>query len=78
VVGGAGSVVGGWLAAIVLTALPEVLRGFGETNLRLLVYGVTVLFVLWFLPNGIGGLVDSGAKGLKKLISKKTQRKPRD
>lgn len=78
VVGGAGSVVGGWLAAIVLTALPEMLRGFGETNLRLLVYGVTVLFVLWFLPNGIGGLVDSGAKGLKKLISKKTQRKPRD
>ena len=35
-----------------------VLRVLGEDNLRLLVYGTMVLFVLWFLPSGIGGLID--------------------
>lgn len=73
VVGGAGSVFGGWLAALILTAVPEVLRGLGETNLRLLIYGATVLFVLWFLPNGVGGLVDSGATALKKRFAGKTE-----
>jgi len=58
VVGGAGSATGGFIAALVLTAVPEVLRLFGETNVRLLVYGVMVLFVLWFVPGGIGGLLD--------------------
>lgn len=58
VVGGAGSALGGWVAALALTGLPEVLRGFGETNVRLLVYGTTVLAVLWFLPRGIGGVLE--------------------
>ena len=38
--------------------MPEALRAFGETNVRLLIYGVMVLFVLWFLPGGIGRLLD--------------------
>ena len=59
VVGGAASAGGGWIAALVLTALPEALRGFGETNLRLLIYGATVLCVLWFLPQGVGGVLET-------------------
>lgn len=58
VVGGAGSATGGFIASLFLTAVPELLRSLGETNFRLLVYGVMVLFVLWFLPGGIGGLID--------------------
>jgi len=58
VVGGVGSAMGGLVAALGLTLLPEALRGFGETNVRLLIYGAMVLFVLWFLPSGIGGLLD--------------------
>jgi len=58
VVGGVGSSAGGLVAALVLTIVPEGLRRLGETNLRLLVYGTMVLFVLWFLPRGIGGLIE--------------------
>jgi branched-chain amino acid transport system permease protein len=58
VVGGTGSATGGFIASLFLTAVPELLRSLGETNLRLLVYGVMVLFVLWFVPGGIGGLIE--------------------
>ena len=56
VVGGIGSAAGGWIAALLLTLLPEGLRALGEGNVRLMVYGVMVLGVLWFLPGGIGSL----------------------
>jgi len=58
VVGGIGSPFGGIIASLLLTTIPEGLHALGEGNLRLLVYGTMVLFVLWFLPSGIGGLVD--------------------
>ncbi len=58
VVGGIGSPIGGFAASLLLTAVPELLRELGETNLRLLVYGTMVLFVLWFLPSGIGGVIE--------------------
>lgn len=64
VVGGVGSVPGGLVASLALAVIPEGLRVLGETNLRLLVYGTMVLFVLWFLPGGIGGVIDRfGASG---------------
>ncbi len=66
VVGGVGSAAGGWIAALVLTGLPEVLRGLGETNVRLLVYGSTVLAVLWFIPKGIGGILEHRAGGVAR------------
>lgn len=65
VVGGAISPFGGWISALALTAVPEMLRSLGETNLRLLVYGSMVLFVLWFLPRGVGGLAEDCAARLK-------------
>ena len=58
VVGGIGNASGGMIASLLLTVLPEGLRALGETNLRLLVYGTMVLFVLWFLPEGIGSLIE--------------------
>jgi branched-chain amino acid transport system permease protein len=61
VVGGIGSASGGLVAALLLTLVPELLRMLGETNVRLLVYGTLVLFVLWFLPGGIGRLIDRDA-----------------
>jgi len=58
VVGGIGSPLGGFAASLILTMIPEGLRALGEDNYRLLVYGTMVLFVLWFLPSGIGGLIE--------------------
>src|SRR5215813_706661 len=57
VVGGIGSPFGGVISSVMLTMIPEGLRALGEDNYRLLVYGTMVLFVLWFLPAGIGGLI---------------------
>ena len=41
--------------AILLTVLPELLRGIGD--LRLIVYGVTLTLVVLFMPGGIAQAV---------------------
>ena len=51
IVGGMGTMIGPVIGAIVLTFLPELLRGFGE--LRLLVYGLALTLVVLFMPGGI-------------------------
>jgi branched-chain amino acid transport system permease protein len=51
IVGGMGTMIGPVIGAIVLTLLPEVLRGFGE--LRLLVYGLALTLVVLFMPGGM-------------------------
>jgi len=51
IVGGMGTMVGPVLGAIVLTFLPEVLRGFGE--LRLMIYGLALTLVVLFMPGGM-------------------------
>jgi branched-chain amino acid transport system permease protein len=51
IVGGMGTMIGPVIGAIVLTFLPEVLRGFGE--LRLLIYGLALMLVVLFMPGGI-------------------------
>ena len=77
VVGGPGSVAGGLVASLLLTAVPELLRSLGETNVRLLVYGTMVLFVLWFVPGGIGGLLDRLA-GRRRVFVRPPAAAPRD
>ncbi|HEY0441548.1 MAG TPA: branched-chain amino acid ABC transporter permease [Xanthobacteraceae bacterium] len=51
VVGGMGTLIGPVCGAILLTVLPELLRGIGD--LRLIVYGVAVTLVVLFMPGGI-------------------------
>ena len=51
VVGGMGTLIGPVVGAIVLTFLPEVLRGFGD--LRLMVYGLALTLVVLFMPGGM-------------------------
>ena len=55
VVGGLGSITGSIAGAVVLTALPEALRGVQEYGE--LVYGVILLGTLLFLPRGLVGLI---------------------
>jgi branched-chain amino acid transport system permease protein len=50
-VGGLGSIYGAAGAAILLTLLTELLRGFGEW--RLWVYTMILIFILFFVPNGL-------------------------
>ena len=51
IVGGMGTLIGPVMGAILLTLLPELLRGFGE--LRLVVYGVALTLVVLFMPGGL-------------------------
>jgi len=51
IVGGMGTMIGPVIGAIVLTFLPELLRGFGE--LRLMIYGLALTLVVLFMPGGM-------------------------
>jgi branched-chain amino acid transport system permease protein len=53
--GGAGTLMGPVIGAAVLTVLPELLHDLEKY--RLIVYGCFILITLYFLPNGVMGLV---------------------
>ena len=63
IVGGMGTLIGPVWGAILLTLLPELLRGIGD--LRLVVYGVALTLVVLFMP---GGLVQAAQLVRAKLI----------
>jgi branched-chain amino acid transport system permease protein len=50
-VGGMGTLIGPVFGAVLLTILPELLRGIGD--LRLIVYGISIALVVLFMPGGI-------------------------
>jgi ABC-type branched-subunit amino acid transport system ATPase component/ABC-type branched-subunit amino acid transport system permease subunit len=57
--GGAGTLLGPVIGAAVLTLLPEMLHDLDK--FRLIVYGAFILVTLYFLPNGVMGLLDRRA-----------------
>ncbi|MDA0984066.1 MAG: branched-chain amino acid ABC transporter permease, partial [Proteobacteria bacterium] len=54
--GGTGHWWGAFFGALVFTALPELLRSFGD--LEMLVFGVSLVLVMLFFPRGLGGGLD--------------------
>ena len=59
VLGGFGSIAGAIVGAVVLTVLPEMFRGF--TTYRMLLFGVAMILITLFRPQGIfGGKKASG------------------
>lgn len=70
VLGGLGSLTGSIISAIVLTILPEMLRGFAEY--RLLVYSLVLIIMMIFRPQGIFGRSEfSLTKFIDSLILRK-------
>lgn len=68
IVGGLGTLIGPVIGAIVLTVLPELLRGIGD--LRLIVYGVAVTLVVLFMPGGIVQAARLTAEKLRRFATK--------
>ena len=74
VLSGMGSITGSIVAAIVLTLLPELLRGFSEY--RMLIYSVILICVMLFKPSGLLGQHElSLTKILNKFRGKKAETK---
>lgn len=70
--GGLGSVTGSVIGAVVLTALPEVLRNVKEW--RLVFYGATVIFIMVTRPQGLmGGKEFRPLAIIRKLMGKQTK-----
>lgn len=65
VLGGMGSITGSIIAAIILTFLPEVLRGFAMY--RMLIYSLALILIMIFKPSGLFGGYEFS---LKRLLSK--------
>src|ERR1044072_6653619 len=53
ILGGLGSIVGSILGAIVLTVLPEALRGFGEDHM--VIYSLLLIILMIVRPQGLLG-----------------------
>ncbi len=51
IVGGMGTLIGPVWGAVVLTILPEILRGFGD--FRLVLYGIALTLAVLFMPGGL-------------------------
>jgi branched-chain amino acid transport system permease protein len=71
IVGGMGTLIGPVCGAILLTTLPEFLRGIGD--LRLVVYGVAVTLVVLFLPGGIVQATRLGFERLRRMMRQNTR-----
>ena len=54
-VGGLGSLIGSVIGAVVITALPQVFANF--PGFQELVFGVLIILVILFLPNGLASLL---------------------
>lgn len=68
VLGGMGSMIGSVVSAIVLTALPELLRTFSDY--RMVAYSLALVFMMIFRPKGLFGQYDFSLKRiLEKVIN---------
>jgi branched-chain amino acid transport system permease protein len=72
IVGGMGTLIGPVFGAILLTVLPELLRGVGD--LRLIVYGASVALVVLFMPGGMVQAVRLIVDRLRRPVGKADNR----
>jgi branched-chain amino acid transport system permease protein len=70
VVGGSGTVWGPVLGSIIITPLNELLRGWLGGSLQgfnFVILGVVIILVVTFMPNGLFGAIETGARKLGKI-----------
>ncbi|MDH7483223.1 MAG: branched-chain amino acid ABC transporter permease [Spirochaetales bacterium] len=67
--GGLGSLSGSVLGAVILTALPEILRAFEIW--RLVFYGAAVILIMVSRPKGLMGGMELTPSGIRKVMAEK-------
>ena len=75
IIGGLGSVTGSLVGAFFLTLLPEIFRQF--STWRMVVYGLAVVLVMVFRPQGILGGIEFSPRGIYNRITGKGERRNR-
>jgi branched-chain amino acid transport system permease protein len=79
VIGGAASILGALLGALLVTALPEFLRAVADY--RLLLFGVIVVACILFMPGGLAGLLRRAwlrgrARGVAREVGRPSSEAP--
>jgi len=76
VLGGLGSLTGSILSAIILTVLPELLRGFAQY--RLLIYSLALIIMMIFRPQGMLGRTEFSLYQLIYVLTNKRETYKKD
>ncbi len=74
ILGGLGSIVGSVLGAILLTILPEALRGFAQY--RMVIYSLLLIVLMITRPQGLLGKTDVFKKWRARLRGKREGETP--
>ncbi len=56
VIGGMGSILGSIIGAVILTGMQQLLSGLQE--LQVLIFGLSLIVFMIFMPNGISGMLE--------------------
>ena len=72
IMGGSGSLTGTILAGLVLTPLPEFLRTESAQEWRMAIYGILIVLIIMFRPNGLMGNRELTISGIKNFFHRLT------
>lgn len=72
IIGGISSLDGGVLGAIVLTFLPEMLRGL-TPQWRMISYGIMLILILAFLPEGLFSLLGKKPSEIRTMLKERVE-----
>lgn len=70
ILGGCGSLTGTIIASLILVPLPEILRFGSVQEWRMVFYGLLVVLVIIFRPQGLMGTKEFSLRGLKSAVAK--------
>lgn len=74
IMGGQGSLSGSIIAGLILTPLPELLRTESAQEWRMAIYGVLIVLVIMFRPNGLMGGKEINIKGMIRFFKEKREK----
>lgn len=84
VLGGTGSITGATIAALVLTIIPEALKGFKDyipdfkDEYRMLIYALLLILMMLLRPQGVFGMSELSLAGIRSRLLRRGGEQPSD